>query len=193
VHCIFQLSDYNISCLICTEELISKNRRYIVYIIILQYLWAILAGQRHSRHATTDIWPLWTIYDHKSIIKCENHLWCTRGRHWPVWKVPVSLMLRLTKPYTLYIHSNKPPTFTEGQSPREKISRGVDQLEEVVILNNRDRSYCLALLIYHIYYIVDAMYSIYLMIHQFPKKCEPIQVSGGVNCRSWCRVLKRVK
>ena len=133
------------------------------------------------------------IYYHKSIKKCENHLWCTRGTHWPVWKVAVSLMLRLTNPYTLDIHSNKPPTFTGGQSPRENISRGMDQLEEVVILNNRDRSYCLALLIYHIYCIVDAMYSIRLMIYQFLKKCKPIQVSGGGNCRSWCIVCKEVK
>jgi hypothetical protein len=105
------------------------------------------------------------IYKDISVTKCEIHLWCTRGRHWHVQKVPVGLMVRLTDLYTLYIHSNKPPTFPEGESPREKIPRGVHQLEEVVIPNNRDWSYCLALLICHIYYILDARYNIHLIIY----------------------------
>jgi hypothetical protein len=83
-------------------------------------------------------------------------------------------MVQLIDKYTIDIHSNKSPTFPEGQSPREKIPRGVHQLEEGVMPGNRDWAYCLALLICYIYYIVDARYNIHLMIYQFPKKCEPI-------------------
>ena len=50
----------------------------------------------------------------------------------------MGLMVRLNDLYTLYIHSNKPHTFPEGQSPREKIPRGVHQLEEMAIPNHRE-------------------------------------------------------
>ena len=61
-------------------------------------------------------------------------------------------MVRLTNLYTLYIHSNKPPTFPEGESPREKIPRGgasarggsnTKQQALVLLLSASDMSYTL--------------------------------------------------